>query len=64
MNAIKIIEDKLKKHPQLKYETAGNRISIEPLTSDGFSVWFIEKNLDTQSALMVGTRSSKTKMRL
>lgn len=44
MNAIKIIEDRLKKYPQLKYETAGNRISIEPLTSDGFSVWFIEKN--------------------
>jgi hypothetical protein len=44
MSAIKIIKDKLEKYPQLKYQVERNKISVEPLSSDGFSIWLIENN--------------------
>ncbi len=42
MDAIDIIQDKLTKYPELKYEIEGNRITIFPSSSTGFSVWLTE----------------------
>ncbi len=44
MDAIDIIQDKLTKYPELKYEIEGNRITITPASSTGFSMWITENN--------------------
>ncbi len=44
MSAIEIIKEKLKKYPQLNYQIEGNKITIEPVSSSGFTVWLIENN--------------------
>ncbi|SFV87583.1 hypothetical protein MNB_SUP05-SYMBIONT-5-1044 [hydrothermal vent metagenome] len=40
MNPISEIKKKLEKYPELQTHEDGNFISIKPLSSDGFEVWF------------------------
>ena len=46
MSAIDKIKDKLKKYPKLTYQIDGNKISIEPISVSGFTVWLIANNSD------------------
>ena len=42
MSAIDKIKDKLRKYPQLNCQIEGNKISVEPLSAIGFTVWLID----------------------
>jgi hypothetical protein len=44
MSTIERIKNKLKKYPQLIFRVEGNKISVEPLSSTGFTVWLIEND--------------------
>jgi hypothetical protein len=42
MSAIERIRERLAGHPHLSYQVEGQTITVDPATSDGFSVWLTE----------------------
>jgi len=44
MSAIEKIKDKLRKYPQLNCQIEGNKISVEPSSTTGFTVWLIDND--------------------
>ncbi|WP_020586948.1 hypothetical protein [Desulfobacter curvatus] len=44
MSASDKIKEKLKKYPQLNCQIDDNKISVEPTSPNGFTVWLIDNN--------------------
>lgn len=45
MSVIDNIENKLRKYPQLSCQIEDNKVSVEPSSTTGFTVWLIDNNL-------------------